>query len=68
MESFQAIAFKLADMATEIEAAELLTFQAAYLKNSKKPVTKAGAYAKYYASEVSSNVEMKLFKLWEIWM
>lgn len=50
---FQAIAFKLADMATEIEAAELLTFQAAYLKNSKKPVTKAGAYAKYYASEVS---------------
>ena len=50
---FQAIAFKLADMATEIEAAELLTFQAAYLKNSKKPVTKVGAYAKYYASEVS---------------
>ncbi len=50
---FQAIAFKLADMATEIEAAELLTFQAAYLKNLKKPVTKAGAYAKYYASEVS---------------
>lgn len=50
---FQAIAFKLADMATEVEAAELLTFQAAYLKNMKKPVTKAGAFAKYYASEVS---------------
>lgn len=50
---FQAIAFKLADMATEIEAAELLTFQAAYLKNNKKPVTKEGAYAKYFASEVS---------------
>ena len=50
---FQAIAFKLADMATEIEAAELLTFQAAFLKDNKKPVTKAGAYAKYYASEVS---------------
>tara|TARA_B100001059_G_C17735137_1_gene528441 strand:+ start:51 stop:1190 length:1140 start_codon:yes stop_codon:yes gene_type:complete len=50
---FQAIAFKLADMATEVEAAELLTFQAAYLKDNKKPVTKAGAYAKYYASEVS---------------
>jgi len=50
---FQAIAFKLADMATEVEAAELLTFQAAYLKNMKKPVTKAGAYAKYYASEVA---------------
>ena len=50
---FQAIAFKLADMSTEIEAAELLTFQAAYLKNNKKPVTKEGAYAKYFASEVS---------------
>lgn len=50
---FQAIAFKLADMATEIEAAELLTFQAADLKNNKKPVTKEGAYAKYFASEVS---------------
>ena len=50
---FQAIAFKLADMATEVEAAELLTFQAAYLKDNKRPVTKAGAYAKYYASEVS---------------
>ena len=50
---FQAIAFKLAEMATEVEAAELLTFQAAYLKNMKKPVTKAGAFAKYYASEVS---------------
>jgi alkylation response protein AidB-like acyl-CoA dehydrogenase len=50
---FQAIAFKLADMATEVEAAELLTFQAAYFKDNKRPVTKAGAYAKYYASEVS---------------
>ena len=50
---FQAIGFKLADMATEVEAAELLTFQAAYLKNNHLPVTKAGAYAKYYSSEVS---------------
>lgn len=50
---FQAIGFKLADMATEVEAAELLTFQAAYLKNSKKPLTKQGAYAKYFASEVA---------------
>ena len=51
--SFQAIAFKLADMATEVEAAELLTYQAAYLKNNKLPMTKEGAFAKYYASEVS---------------
>lgn len=51
--TFQAIAFKLADMATEVEAAELLTFQAAYLKNNKKPLTREGAFAKYFASEVA---------------
>ena len=51
--NFQAIAFKLADMATEVEAAELLTFQAAYRKNNKLPMTREGAFAKYYASEVS---------------
>lgn len=51
--NFQAIGFKLADMATEIEAAELLTFQAADLKNRKEPVTTKSAFAKYYASEVA---------------
>lgn len=50
---FQAIGFKLADMATEVEAAELLTFQAAYLKNEGKKMTAQGAFAKYFASEVS---------------
>jgi len=50
---FQAIAFKLADMATEIEAAELLTFQAAYRKNNKLPMTREGAFAKYFSSEVA---------------
>ncbi len=50
---FQAIAFKLSDMATEVEAAELLTFQAAFLKNNKMPMTKQGAFAKYFASEVA---------------
>jgi len=49
---FQAISFKLADMATEIEAAELLTLQAAHLKNAGKEVTKQSAMAKYYASEI----------------
>jgi hypothetical protein len=53
---FQAIAFKLADMATEIEAAELLTFMAADKKNKGEKMTKEGAYAKYYASEVSVKV------------
>jgi alkylation response protein AidB-like acyl-CoA dehydrogenase len=51
--NFQAIGFKLADMATEIDAAELLTFQAASLKNNKKSLTKEGAFAKYFASEVA---------------
>ncbi len=54
--AFQAIAFKIADMATEIEAAELLTFQAADLKNRGQKVTKESAFAKYYASEVCVRV------------
>jgi alkylation response protein AidB-like acyl-CoA dehydrogenase len=51
--NFQGISFKLADMATEIAAAELLTFQAADLKNRHLPMTKQAAMAKYYASEVA---------------
>lgn len=54
--SFQAIAFKLADMATEIEAADLLTLQACDLKNRGEVVTKMSAMAKYYASEVAVKV------------
>jgi len=54
--NFQAIGFKLADMAVKIEAAELLTFQAADLKNNHKKVTKESAFAKYYASEVCVQV------------
>lgn len=54
--SFQAIAFKLADMHTEITAAELLTMQACDLKMKKQPVTKVSAMAKYYASEVAVKV------------
>jgi alkylation response protein AidB-like acyl-CoA dehydrogenase len=50
--NFQAISFKLADMATEIEAAYLLTLQAADLKNRGQKMTKESAFAKYYASEV----------------
>lgn len=51
--SFQGISFKLADMATNVKAAELLTFNAATLKNNGDRMTKEGAYAKYFASEVS---------------
>ena len=50
---FQAIGFKLADMAPEVRAAELLTFQAAFRKNNNLPLSKEGAFAKYYASEVA---------------
>ena len=51
--NFQGISFKLADMATEIMAAELLIWQACDLKNRGQKVTKEGAMAKYYASEVA---------------
>ncbi len=54
--NFQAIAFKLADMATRIEAGELLTMQAAYLKNEHRKMTKESAFAKYYTSEVAVQV------------
>ncbi len=50
---FQGISFKLADMATEIQAAELLTRRAATLKDQAKNVTKASAMAKLFASEVA---------------
>lgn len=49
---FQAISFKLADMLTKIQAAELLTRKAAYLKNTGQKVTTTSAKAKYLASEV----------------
>jgi alkylation response protein AidB-like acyl-CoA dehydrogenase len=54
--SFQGISFKLADMATEIQAAELLTLEACDLKERKLPMTKVAAMAKYYASEVAVKV------------
>ena len=54
--NFQGIAFKLADMATKIEAAELLINQACDLKMKGLPMTKEAAMAKYYASEISVEV------------
>jgi alkylation response protein AidB-like acyl-CoA dehydrogenase len=54
--SFQGISFKLADMATDIEAAELLTQQACDLKIRGEKMTKQAAMAKYYASEVAVRV------------
>ncbi|MBL7863350.1 MAG: acyl-CoA dehydrogenase family protein [Cyclobacteriaceae bacterium] len=54
--TFQGISFKLADMATKVEAARLLTFRAAELKDLGKSVNKESAMAKLYASEVAVHV------------
>ncbi|MDI1232960.1 MAG: acyl-CoA dehydrogenase family protein [bacterium] len=54
--NFQAIGFKLADMAMQIEASELLINEASDLKNNHKSVTKVSAMAKYYASETCVRV------------
>ena len=54
--SFQAVSFKLADMATEIEAAELLTYKAAFKKNNSLKVTLNGAMAKYFSSEIAVKI------------
>jgi alkylation response protein AidB-like acyl-CoA dehydrogenase len=54
--TFQGISFKLAEMATDIEASKLLIFRAADLKNKGLPVTKESAMAKYFASEVAVKV------------
>lgn len=62
--SFQGIAFKLADMATEITAAEMLTMMASDLKNRGENVTRESAMAKYYASEAAvriSNEAVQIF-------
>lgn len=53
---FQGIAFKLADMATKIKAAELMLFQAADLKDRGEKMTMESAMAKYYASEISVEI------------
>lgn len=61
---FQAVGFKLAEMATEIEAAELLTRQAGYMKDRGERISKIGAMAKLYASEAAvsvSNESVQIF-------
>lgn len=61
---FQAVGFKLAEMATEIQAAELLTRQAGYMKDRGESISKIGAMAKLYASETAvsvSNESVQIF-------
>src|SRR3954451_11281299 len=59
----QAIAFKLADMATEIDAARLLTLRAAWLKDNKKPYGKEAAMAKLYASDVANRAAREAIQI-----
>ena len=54
---FQAIQWKLADMATELDAARLLTYRAAVLKDAGRKVTRESAMAKLYSSEVLGRVD-----------
>jgi len=53
---FQALRFMLADMKTQLEAAQLLTLRAAFLKESKVPFTREASMAKLFASEMSNRV------------
>lgn len=53
---FQAISFMIADMATKLEAAKLLTYKAAYLKDTNQNASKAASMAKFYASEVCNEI------------
>lgn len=60
---FQGISFKLADMATKIEAAELLLLQAGDMKDRGLKMTKESAMAKYYASEISVEVSTEAVQI-----
>lgn len=59
----QAIQFKLADMEMEIEAARLLTYKAAWLKDQGKPYAKEAAMAKLYASEVAMKTTVEAVQI-----
>jgi alkylation response protein AidB-like acyl-CoA dehydrogenase len=61
--SFQAIQFMLADMATKIEAARLLVYQAAMLKDAGKPFAKEASMAKLFASEIANWVTDKAIQI-----
>jgi butyryl-CoA dehydrogenase len=59
----QAIAFKLADMATEIDAARLLALRAAYLKDARQPYGKEASMAKLYASDVANRAAREAIQI-----
>jgi len=59
----QAIAFKLADMATELDAARLLTLRAAWLKDNKHPYGKEASMAKLYASDIANKAAREAIQI-----
>ena len=61
--NFQDISFMLADMATEINAAELLIYKSAYLINNNKPVTIESAMAKYFSSELAVKISSEAVQI-----
>ena len=60
---FQSISFMIANMATKLEAAKLLTYQAAYLKDTNQNASKAASMAKLYASEVCNEICAKALQI-----
>jgi len=63
LSEFQAIQFKIAELASNIEAAKLLTYKAAFLKDNGKPVTKEAAMAKLFASEVAEKTSSEAVQI-----
>ena len=60
---FQAIQFKIADMATNVEAARMLTYRAAFLKDMNQPYGTAAAMAKLYASKIAVNAALEAIQI-----
>ncbi len=63
LSEFQAIQFKIAELASNIEAAKLLTYKAAFLKDIGKPVTKEAAMAKLFASEIAEKTSSEAVQI-----
>lgn len=60
---FQAIQWKIADMATELDAAQLLTLQAAWLKENNRPFTKEASMAKLFTTEAANRATAEAFQI-----
>jgi alkylation response protein AidB-like acyl-CoA dehydrogenase len=61
--AFQGISFKIADMATQLEAAKLLTLRAAWLRDQGRPFSKESSMAKLYASELATRASLDAIQI-----